>query len=108
MFANRDPEPVTITWAIGCLSRRPVTDPEFSWELLVGGAFLGIPGRPAGELAVGGVVGVVLDVGPVELAVGVVPDEVAEEVFAGADCSRPLAGVDRSSSTCPARGWKQP
>ena len=76
--------------------------------MAVGGAFFGIPAPPAGGLAVGGVPGVVLDVGPVELVAGVVQDEVAEVLVACADCLGSSDGAVLSSSTFPVRGLKQP
>ena len=77
-------------------------------DLAVGGAFFGIPAPPAGGLAVGGVPGAVLDVGPVELVAGVVQDEVAEVLVACADCLGSSDGAVLSSSTFPVRGLKQP
>ena len=77
-------------------------------DLAVGGAFFGTPAPPAGELAVGGAPGAVLDVGPVELVAGVVQDEVAEVLVSCADCFESSDGAVLSSSTFPVRGLKQP
>ena len=82
-----------MTWATGCFWRLVA-------DLAVGGAFFGTPALPAGELAIGVVPGALLDVGPVELVVGVVLDEAAEVVLSCADC---VGCAVLSSSTFPAQ-----